>query len=247
MEKAVNKEKRTFVGNIATVHNFLNLDSARFERKFYISSLTKHEICALVRLNSVMFKEVFYERTVNNIYLDSYSLHNYRENVIGSQSRLKVRIRWYGETFGLAEKPTLELKIKEGLVGWKDSYRLKSFLIESGFDYCTIIDLIKSSDIPDRLKLFVGLLEPALLNSYQRKYYLSTDGKFRITIDTDMSFTKIGIFNNCFVNRSQNYTDTILELKYEPEYDSMAHEITRFFPFRITKSSKYVSGIDTLK
>ena len=38
----------------------------------------------------------------------------------------------------------------------------------------------------------------------------------------------------------------VLELKYNQEYDSFAEKITNAFPFRMTKSSKYVAAIDQL-
>ncbi len=38
----------------------------------------------------------------------------------------------------------------------------------------------------------------------------------------------------------------ILELKYNQDMDNGANYIVNCFPFRLTKSSKYVSGIESL-
>ena len=46
------------------------------------------------------------------------------------------------------------------------------------------------------------------------------------------------------VNEFEPYS--ILELKYGHAKDDEASEITKHFPFRLTKSSKYVLGISKL-
>ena len=87
----------------------------RYERKSVISELTKNEIKALIKLHPAMFLESYPPRFVNNLYLDSVGMNNYFDNMAGLKERVKVRIRWYGRLFGSVEKPTLELKIKNGL------------------------------------------------------------------------------------------------------------------------------------
>ena len=79
----------------------------RYERKFLISSMTKHDVENLIRHNPRMFSEVFHKRCINNIYFDSPRLNNYFENVFGVMQRTKIRIRWYGELFGEIKQPIL--------------------------------------------------------------------------------------------------------------------------------------------
>ena len=88
-------------------------------------------------------------------------------------------------------------------------------------------------------------MKPALLNRYRRKYFLSFDRKFRLTIDDELSYFGIGSNNNHF---SEQYTsnDVIVELKYDRTFDDLAYAISNKLPFRLTKSSKYVNGIDFL-
>ena len=43
-----------------------------------------------------------------------------------------------------------------------------------------------------------------------------------------------------------NSDSIILELKYNYQDDDEAHIISSYFPFRMTKNSKYVSGVETL-
>ena len=46
------------------------------------------------------------------------------------------------------------------------------------------------------------------------------------------------------MNNTKNNSDIILELKYDQIHDDNVELITNNLPFRLTKSSKYVSGID---
>ena len=226
--------------------DFLNPNNPRYERKFCVDDLSCHELYAIVKHHRAMFSNIFQPRYVNNIYLDDHCLGNYWDNVTGSMSRLKVRIRWYGELFGMISKPVLELKMKEGLIGFKSSYLLPPFEIGSGFDREVVRSALKQAEIPESLLVELSIMEPSLLNRYRREYFMSADKRFRITIDTEMQFVKADQRMNAFLNRTKNHTDTVLELKYTPENDEHAAAITNVFPFRITRNSKYVCGVQAL-
>jgi SPX domain protein involved in polyphosphate accumulation len=220
--------------------------AGRYERKFFISSLGISEVESIVRHNPALFSEIYHERSVNNIYFDSHNLDSFVSNVDGSAQRLKIRIRWYGATFGHIARPVLEFKIKSGSVGQKKSFALASFDLNDHFTRETAWSCFDQSDLSDGVKLRVNALEPALLNSYNRRYFASADGNYRITIDTDAVFYRIGPQINSFTSNLRDRVNVILELKYDMAFDSEAHRVTNHFPFRMTKSSKYVSGIDHL-
>ncbi len=58
----------------------------------------------------------------------------------------------------------------------------------------------------------VGLLEPTLVNSYDRQYFLNRDAEFRLTVDTNLNFmTSIlcGCHPSPFRSRS-----VIVEIKF---------------------------------
>ena len=101
----------------------------RYERKFFIDNLTIEKIESIVRLNSFVFSEIYSSRYINNIYFDTYSFSNYFDNVDGLSDRFKVRIRWYGELFGIINEPKLEIKLKKGATRKKivNSYGFFSF------------------------------------------------------------------------------------------------------------------------
>jgi len=216
----------------------------RYERKFFISGLTKHEIELIVKLHPSMFSEIYDGRVINNIYLDSLKMKNYFDNVEGIKDRVKVRIRWYGDSSGVIEKPVLELKIKNGMVGRKERFPLIPFTIDDHLQVCTLVDVFRRSEVPDALQLGLISLKASLFNRYRRKYFQSADRKWRLTIDSEMEFYQIRTNINTFLHKSVDLINTVVELKYDPKEDQYVEKISNHFPFRMTKSSKYVNGME---
>jgi hypothetical protein len=211
-----------------------------------VSELSKYEVEAMIKLHPAMFFEAYPPRYINNLYFDSFALKNYFDSVDGFMDRAKIRIRWYGNLFGVIEEPRLERKLKKGLLGRKESYMLSPFLFDVGSKLDTILGVFGDSEIPAQLKLNLNSSEFSLLNRYRRRYYESADRRFRLTVDSEMTFYKLKAFNNNFLNKSLDHTNTIVELKYSPDEDPCAEQISNEFRFRMTKSSKYVDGIDRL-
>ncbi len=223
-------------------HNF------RFERKFTIpDGFTIVAIEQFIKQNKALFREVFHIRQVNNIYFDTAAYNDYFDNVLGVSDRKKIRIRWYGDTFGTIKKPVLEVKIKKGLVGDKWSYKLQPFELNKDITSDSIQDIFKSSDLPKPILESVKMVTPTLLNSYFRKYYLSADNKFRVTLDFKLLYYKIDKRFNNFAIGSVADENKIVELKYGLQDDDAAHGVSTQFPFRLNKNSKYVNGVNTIK
>jgi SPX domain protein involved in polyphosphate accumulation len=218
----------------------------RHERKFLIADLTEQEVRSIVRLHPALFREIYKQRWVNNIYFDSPFLHSYHDNVNGSPDRVKTRVRWYGELFGRVEKPVLELKIKRGAVGRKELYAMPPFVFGTDFSSGKMLDGLEKSDLPDDVRLKLRSLSPALVNRYLRSYYVSADGIFRVTIDTKQLFLRVHSGPNLFLHRRADDVSVILELKYDCDADTDAETITGRFPFRLTRSSKYVAGVSSV-
>jgi len=223
----------------------LTADSFRYERKFHVTSLSRYEIESIVKTHPAIFSESYSPRYVNNIYFDSFCMNNFHDNLQGIAERKKTRIRWYNSLFGKIEKPTLEFKVKKGLLGKKISYPIPPFQLDcnTNFYMQVITRICNNSDISEFEKIELKRLKPMLLNRYKRKYFLSADKRFRITIDTDLEFHRIDSVANAF-NRIPDNSSVILELKYGMDCDSDANKITNLFPFRVTKSSKYIIGIE---
>lgn len=224
----------------------LDRSSQRYERKFLIEDLDQWETAEIIKHHSAAFSEVFVPRVVNNIYLDTTSLENYWDNVCGSQKRLKVRIRWYGPTLGKIPATTLEIKIRDGFTGWKALFPLGAITLDTNFRASSLRLLFQNGDLPPDLMLNLLGLEPTLLNSYRRRYFISFDKKYRLTIDTRMKYSRLDPGANLFLETVRDGGKIVVELKYSPAVDKGAAEVTGLFPFRLTKSSKYVTGVALL-
>jgi len=222
-----------------------NEEKSRFERKFLVTDMHYADIEQQVRIHPAAFSPIFHPRIINNIYLDSNDLDFFHDNVSGKGSRKKARIRWYGEMNGRIEKPVLEFKIREGMLGNKLSFPLSSFTVGANLTLENLQDVFQNSELPVWALEIMMQLKPALLNRYSRKYFLSFDNKFRLTMDDQLSYFAIGNNNNTFIENFKS-EDIIVELKYDFQNDDLAPAITNHLPFRLTKSSKYVNGVELL-
>ena len=216
----------------------------RFERKFLISDYSYKDVEQMIKFHPACFSEIFHQRIVNNIYFDTFVLTHYYDNVEGSPDRLKSRMRWYGDTFGKIEKPVLEFKIKKGLLGRKEMYPLKSFLLDANFNQSEIKKALDDVSVPQHIKNELVSLKPTLLNSYTRKYYSSADKNYRITVDHKLTYYKIGYTGNTFTNKSTDYNSTVLELKYDSSFEHEANLVANQLAFPLTKNSKYLQGLE---
>lgn len=220
--------------------------SYRYERKFVVTELSLHEIESVVRLHPAMFFQPFQPRYVNNIYYDSVDLASYFGNLDGTAQRVKVRIRWYGDLLGRIEKPTLELKIKSGSLGTKRSYPLPPFSLTEDRPCPTIAEVTDTEAIPETLKWRLLSLRPSLLNRYYRRYYESADHKYRITIDDGLDYYAVSTIRNSFSHRFRDSHTRVVELKYDQTHAAGAGRVVNAFPFRLSRNSKYINGIDRI-
>lgn len=218
----------------------------RYERKFLVSFMSVAEIESILKIHPALFSELYPQRQINNIYFDSFSLSSYFDNEMSYGNRVKFRIRWYGAFLGMANHPTLEIKIKRGLVGNKLLFPLSSFKVDGSFGVRLIKKLIEEASIPVLVRLSLLNMNFSTFNHYIRKYYQSADKRFRVTIDADLHFIKPAPFGNTFLNRWSEKNVIIVELKYDEESEKDAHRVTNELPFRLTKSSKYVTGVERL-
>ena len=219
------------------------LPNSRYERKFTIRDRALHDVLALVKRHRAGFREAYPPRMVNNIYLDTPGLECYRAHVEGAPYRVKTRVRWYGVATGEIPGPVLERKLKRGAVGGKTAQPLPSVAL-NGQGVSCLKAAFASADLPESWRATLPFLSPSLFNRYQRRYFVSADGAFRLTVDTDLSFARAQ--NVPFPGRQVPCPLIVLELKFKPEHAEAAPRITNGFPFRIVRCSKYVLGLDTL-
>ena len=222
------------------------ISNQRFERKFYLPALPDCVFDEMFKRHPMRFREVYPQRSVNNIYLDTFDLGNYIDNVAGVSNRIKVRIRWYGASWGVNDNPRLELKIKNNMLGAKISFQLRDICVDEKLSKLKINNLFEASDVPAHMLLYLKSLDLILMNHYIRKYYQSFDGKYRITVDSMMTYYRLSQLSNTFFHKQTNKNVKIIELKYDKDYDEQAKNVTCHFPFRVSKISKYVEGVQKL-
>lgn len=235
---------------IAVVSGYTPLRTFRYERKFLVEDLASYQVEALVRQNPGMFYAPYPPRAVNNLYLDTPDLENYYDNVCGASRRRKVRLRWYGALFGgqphgEIANPVLEIKVKDGLVGVKHTYPLAGFCLGPGFCDRSLQQVLAMSGLPSNVWQDVRGLKLVLLNRYYRRYYASRDGRYRLTLDTDLEYYQANrALGNAFIHKQANQSQLVLELKYDLEHEPGANRVASFFPFRVTRFSKYMQGVE---
>jgi hypothetical protein len=218
----------------------------RYERKFLSQQLSLAQVLDLVRRHPAMFREVYPPRAVNNIYLDSPGLRDYFDHVNGAASRAKTRIRWYGACDEHIEKPTLERKIKRGAVSGKISHPLPALCIEEDVPGGVIDAILGCAGMPQMLCATSSCLQPSLVNRYQRRYYSSADGRFRLTVDWDLGFVGFRGFAAGKTPLPPRERSVIIELKFDPRHGEHAAAVTNVLPFRLASCSKYVLGINSM-
>lgn len=245
-EKPVSKIIEALAINKVPSKQELKVSDFRKERKFVIEGFGLAQVEAVVRSHPALFSCPFSARYINNIYFDTREFRNYRDNVAGSMKREKFRIRWYGEQYGQIKEPVLEIKIKRGLAGTKKYAPLNPLTLERGFTMEDIKVWLGESNLSPEYQEALRYLEPTLHNRYRRKYFLSADKRFRITLDDQLSYMNIPKLPGFFVRQEMEYSKVVIELKYDTENDGDASWITDHFPFRLSKNSKYVIGVKKL-
>lgn len=205
----------------------------RFERKYRVENLSMSHIRQIVKSHPASFYKLYPNRTVNNIYFDSPNFTCLNDNLRGINIRKKYRVRWYGEDIKTIKNPKLEVKYKENELGGKTIFELPPCSLSNIKDIQQQVNEL----IPQQFSL-----QPTLLNSYNRSYWGTKDGKFRITIDSHLRFHSL-LYSAHFTKYIHIDPVVIVELKYEQEDEQELQRITRFLPFRLSKNSKYVNGI----
>jgi SPX domain protein involved in polyphosphate accumulation len=229
----------------ADAQGYTRLRSHRYERKFLAEEMLPGQVEAVVRSHPLMFRAPYPPRQINSLYLDTADMENYNDNVSGADTRRKVRLRWYGALAGPIARPMLEIKVKEGLVGKKLSYEWTSFTLDERFCNRLFQALADRSDLPQVVRDDLRTLSPVLLNCYQRSYFATRGDRFRVTVDSRQVFWKINdAFRNSLLHRQRNDRDVIVELKYSVEEEPQADRAAGYFPFRVTRNSKYVQGVE---
>lgn len=179
---------------------------------------------------------------INNIYYDTIDFKNYHFHIEGNLERYKVRIRWYKKNF--FEKYNFFLEIKKRINKKNNKYKI-SLPIKS-------IKEIKKFDINPYLKKLNKKynfekksfnFKPVLINKYRRSYYYYKEKNNRITVDTNLMFSKINDFKkNYFLHTNIKLIEHKYLTKINKSFflDSNLKLLSGSF-------SKYLVGLEKLR
>ncbi len=218
----------------------------RYERKFHAPRWALSQVELAIKVHPGHFRVAFPPRYINNVYFDTPSFDDYHVHVNGAAVRSKLRLRWYGAARGRVARPVLEIKAKVGDVGHKPSFPLGQVDIGDRWDRTAFAHCIDSAGVPPAVRERLARSRPSLFNRYHRRYYATTDGLFRLTVDTELRFQTLGRrpYGPRRIFEERNLV--IIELKYAGEHDALAQRISAGLPFRLTKMSKYLHGVQVL-
>ncbi|KMP10674.1 hypothetical protein UR09_02920 [Candidatus Nitromaritima sp. SCGC AAA799-A02] len=206
--------------------------------------MAEQEVNWIVLSHPALFRQTFPDRYVNNMYLDSGNMCSFLEGAVDSVERGKYRVRWYEESFNAAQKPVLELKARKNYFVTKIRFSLHAFDFEELSPARTTSTLLQGAAIPATVKNLLAGYRPVLLNRYLRSYFQAPHQDIMITVDRNVLVAGSVVGKNPRWRRSLK--NTIIELKYPPNLEDEARKIMNPLPFRLTKNSKYMSGIEAL-
>lgn len=236
-------EKRGSLQNYSIEKHQIDPIEFRVERKFIPINLSRSEVTWSILSNPAIFRPAFPDRCVNNIYLDSGNICSYKDGAIDAEERGKYRVRWYGKTFKDAQDPILEFKAKKNYFGSKIRFPLSAFNFENLLPGQATRVLLQDSDAPVAIKNLLAGYKPVLLNRYLRSYFKTPLNNIMITVDRDVLVAR-GVVGED--PKWRRLSGTVVELKYSPNLEKEARNIMNLLPFRWTKNSKFMRGIETL-
>lgn len=218
-------------------------ENYRYEKKFIINNSYNFLINHYVKSNKLLFKKHFEERTINTIYFDN-NLELYYQNINGLKNRRKIRIRWYCDESEFLS-PILEIKIKNGNLGEKKRFQLNQINKTKGKVVLKdILNSLLETQYKRELKELFYFYKPNLFITYEREYFLSKFSNCRLTIDKNIKYHKISC--DKISNFSRKYGKNLIEIKYPSTLDNEILNGILDFPFRISRHSKYVEGINLI-
>lgn len=221
------------------------MSELRYEIKFTCPDPLLPQARSWLRLHPAGFRIAYPPRWVNSLYFDTPGLLSFQDNLLGSSHRQKLRLRWYGDLSPCVERPVLELKRKDNLLGDKERQPLPGAIC---FDqpFAGLTAQLGAA-LPPRWQVRLqSARQPALITRYRRDYYESAEGDLRATLDYEM-----GAYDQRLALRP-NLTRPlpplgllIVELKAGPDRFEALQEAANALPLRRSRSSKYTSGLFT--
>ena len=222
------------------------LSAARYELKFNARSSSYYEVLNALETSGAVYSRPYGTRTINNIYFDTFDLDAFQQNVSGSTSRSKLRLRWYGEAL-TPRSAALEQKVRRNRYGWKLQSQVEISGNLYGLEYQNLEKQILSQvDSQMALQLLHSPV-PTLLNTYKRDYFISADAKVRVTVDRGIRFFDQR-YSDCVSLDRAGISPELIIVEYKCAVcDALElEEAIKETHLTRTRSSKYVIGMSSI-
>jgi len=215
----------------------------RYELKQAYSELHLPELLSWIQMHPAGFRVAYPPRWVNSIYFDTHGLDTFNDHIAGVPVRRKLRYRWYGENLQLARNGQMEVKNKSESAGWKFIEKLSQGFELKNRNWEVLMDDFRavSSGV---IRELLSVSRPVLLTVYHREYFVSANGRVRLTVDS-----KLTGYDQYFHARPnirfphRRDEQVILELKSETGQLADLTDALSHFPVRAGRYSKFVTNI----
>ena len=221
-------------------------DDARLEIKFVTYETEIPELVRWLRVHAAGFEVSYSPRRVNNIYFDSHEYFAYIENLYGSSNRTKVRYRWYGE-HDYPVDGKLEIKCKRNYFSWKQYFPINLSSSTEGAPWQSLRRTMLDQ-LPSHCTLWMDTHPiPVIINRYYRHYYVTGDGRVRVTIDSqqtlyDQRYKPLPNVQHPMHDQGT----TVMEFKFDRSDRVYAAQILQGLPLRVSRHSKYMMGVQSV-
>jgi SPX domain protein involved in polyphosphate accumulation len=189
-------------------------------------------------------------RQVNNIYFETADYSSLQDNLAGVATRRKLRLRWYGPLKDTVCHAQLELKCKEGAVGWKEICPLALDQTAAGLldlgqqSWVELCQTIRAATDRQADLWLAHFFQPVLINHYQRAYYETVDRHVRLTVDSRLRAYDQRSTNQPNLRCAAPLLDrVVIEFKADRQHYQLLTDVLARFPLRVSRHSKYVRGM----
>lgn len=218
----------------------------RYERKAVVAEVDCQRLQQWVWDHPLAFRSAFSDRIVHSLYFDSRELGHLSDNLAGIANRVKLRLRWYGDSSDTT-RTCFEIKAKRNELGYKFRCDVALSASLQTLSLARVLDEIRAELPADMRAQFDAADHPQLHTRYSREYFVSGDGRVRATLDRGISIfgqSDAKVLNG---ERAAFFPPVaVLELKYAAKLDAWLRRHTTPLPSRLSRFSKYTVGMQTL-
>jgi|TARA_B110000971_G_scaffold207905_1_gene232571 hypothetical protein len=211
------------------------MNQSRIEKKFIFPNQASDLVKKILLGNN--FKKLYSDRYITSIYIDNLNFDSAKDNINGVNERKKFRVRWYDDDLN---KIYFEQKNKNNFFVWKNIKKLELDINKKNL-INKIYELLSNNnkyiDTNYNYKMVLKI-------NYKRSYFISDQGEFRATIDTEINTSPVLDFNKVI-----RLPETILEFKFSKNSESYFRDFfsLRGLNIRSKKYSKYIQSFIALE